>query len=67
MAEDIIILWREDDWRCEFHPRRRGQPCLDVYLADRLVTSESTDTGESAIMRAEVFRQRVRRGHLRAD
>lgn len=67
MTPSPIVLWREDDWWCELHPGVAGEGRLVVYRGSALATAEATATGQVAELRAEVLRQRVLRGDLRAD
>jgi hypothetical protein len=67
MPQEIVVLWTEADWRCEFHARGGVEGRIDVYRAGQLVTSENTLSAQIAEQRAEVLRQRVLRGDLRAD
>lgn len=64
---DVAVLWRERDWRCEFHAGIAGEARLVVYSGDTLRTAESVPSGHPALLRAEVLRQRVLRGDLRRD
>jgi hypothetical protein len=64
---EVVVLWRAEDWRCELHRRPDGESRLEVYQGDVLVTAEATQSGHAAQVRADVLRQRVRRGDLRAN
>lgn len=65
-APDVVVLWRAQDWRCELHRGFGGESRLEVYQGNVLVTAETTQGGHAAEVRADVLRQRVRRGDLRA-
>jgi hypothetical protein len=66
MARDVLVLWTEGDWRCEFHTSMvPGEGRLLVYRGETAVTAESVHMGAPAYARAEVLRQRVLRGDLR--
>ena len=67
MSNQVIVLWREGDWRCEFHDGFAGTARLVVYRGDILATSEATPSGNPAHHRAAVLRQRVVRGDLTTD
>jgi uncharacterized protein YodC (DUF2158 family) len=60
-----IVIWREGQWRCEFHPGFGGASRLEVYHGEALVTAEASESGEPSLRRAEILRQRVLRGDLR--
>ena len=60
------VLWHHDDWRCELRIGPAGTARLEVYNADRRITAETTIAGQMATYRAEILRQRVLRGDLRA-
>lgn len=64
MARDVLVLWREGDWRCEYHAGIAGEARLVVYSVDHVVSAESVPAGAPAYHRAEVLRQRMRRGDL---
>ncbi len=67
MNRIIEILWREDTWRCELDSGGiPGEGRLLVYAGTRIVTAESVRLAPSVSARAEVLRQRVLRGDLRA-
>ena len=67
MTYFIEVLWREDRWRCELHTGDiRGEGRLLVHHGSRVVNAESVRVGPSVSARAEVLRQRVLRGDLRA-
>ena len=61
---EIVVVWREGAWSCEFHPAGSGASRLVILVGERLVTVETTAGGRSALQRAEVLRQRVMRGDL---
>ena len=61
------VLWSEGDWRCELHVIVGGTARVEVYWGKTLVTAETTVVGRMATDRAEMLRQRVLRGDLRAD
>ena len=61
---DIVVLWNEGAWRCEFHAGVGGLARLVVHHGDRLVSAETAPAGPPAYLRAEVLRQRVLRGDL---
>jgi hypothetical protein len=61
------ILWTEGKYRCESQPGPAGTGRLVVYHGDRVVTAEGTIPGPMSTYRAEILRQRVLRGDLRAD
>ena len=63
-TREIIILWREGAWRCEFHPGFGGESRLLVYRGEQVAAAESTPTGEPAFRRADALRQRVIRGDI---
>jgi hypothetical protein len=63
----VQVLWREGDWRCEYHPRLAGTAWLQVYHGDVLATAETTPSGTAAHQRATVLRHRVLRGDLSAN
>ena len=65
MSENVVV-WIEGDWRCVFYPGFGAAARLEVYFGEYLVTSEETPSGDPASRRAEVLRQRVVRGDLRA-
>jgi hypothetical protein len=67
MTSDPIILWREGDWRCEFHREYGGQSRLKVFLGDILATIEAAPPGHPAFQRANILRHRVLRGDLRVE
>ena len=60
-------MWRENDWRCEFHPGFGGSSRLAIYRGEDVVAAEQAGAGKPAYHRAEVLRQRVLRGDLRPD
>jgi hypothetical protein len=63
----IEVLWREDSWRCELDTG--GIPSegrLLVYYGAHVISAESVHVSPSLSARAEVLRQRVLRGDLRA-
>ena len=62
-ANNLIVLWREDDWRCELHSGTPGACCLLVYREDVVVCAEAIVLGHTAHVRAEVLRRRVLRGN----
>ena len=64
MGPNTIVLWREGEWRCEFHDSFAGTARLEVYRGDVLATAEATPSGNPAHHRANVLRQRVVRGDL---
>ena len=66
-TREIVILWREGEFRCEFHAGIAGSSRLIVYFREQPVTAESTPSGQAAYARADILRQRVRRGDLRAE
>ena len=59
-------LWTEGEWRCVLRAGPAGTARLEVYKHDRLITAEATVAGQMANYRAEMLRQRVLRGDLRA-
>jgi hypothetical protein len=65
MPDQVLVLWTEADWRCEFRARAGADGRLDVYQADQLVVSENTLSAQIGKQRGEVLRQRVLRGDLR--
>lgn len=65
VRRETVRLWKEGEWRCEFHPGIGGQSRLEIYCGDDLVTAESAPSGNPAYLRAEALRQRVLRGDLR--
>lgn len=65
-AVSVQVLWREGEWRCEYHPRLAGTAWLQVYHGDVLTTAETTPSGTAAQQRAAVLRHRVLRGDLSA-
>lgn len=65
MGSNAIVLWREGEWRCEFHDGFAGTARLEVYHGDVLATAEATPSGNPAHHRADVLRQRVVRGDLK--
>jgi hypothetical protein len=67
MARDVLVLWRDGDWRCEWHAHSAGTARLEVYRGDLLATAEATPTGEAAQLRATVLRRRVLQGHLTVE
>ena len=67
MTDDVMVLWREGDWRCEFRSGSAGVARLEVYHRDVLATSEATPSGQPAHHRAAVLRQRVIRGDLTVE
>jgi hypothetical protein len=66
-SHDVVVLWREHDWRCEVHAGIAGASRLVVYLGEQPVVAETMPAGATAHHRAEVLRHRVRRGDLRAS
>jgi hypothetical protein len=66
MAYEPMILWREGDWRCEFHPAAGGDSRLKVFHGEKLATIEAAPAGTPAFQRANILRHRVLRGDLRA-
>jgi hypothetical protein len=64
MRDDVLVLWREGDWRCEWHAASAGAARLEVYRGDVLATTEATPTGEGGRLRAAILRRRVLAGHL---
>ena len=67
MARDVVTLWNEGDWRCEIQTDAiPGQGRFLIYCGDSVVTAESVHMGLAAYTRAEILRQRVLRGDLRA-
>jgi hypothetical protein len=67
MARDVLILWTEGKWRCEIHTGRTpGEGSFLVYCGDVVVTAEAVPLGAAAYARADILRQRVLRGDLRA-
>ena len=67
MSRIIEVLWREDSWRCELDSGSiAGESRLLIYRGARIVTAESVRLGPFVSARAEVRRQRVLRGDLRA-
>jgi hypothetical protein len=67
MRRDVVVLWREGDWRCEWHAVSNGTARLEVYCGNLLATAEATPTGEAAQLRATVLRHRVLEGHLTVE
>lgn len=68
MASDgRTVVWCEGDWRCDFQPSVVGQAQLEIYYRGALVTAEMAPSGPPSHLRAEVLRQRVLRGDLRAQ
>ena len=68
MPRDIVILWTEGDWRCEIHTGAiPGEGRFLVYCGDSVVTAEAVHLGAAAYARAEILRQRVLRGDMRAE
>ena len=65
--DHVLLIWAEGDWRCELHPRGGGEARLKILHAEEVIAVEPTYTGRLAYARAEILRQRVRRGNLRAD
>ena len=62
-----VLAWQEGDWRCEVYTGSvPGEGRLLVYCGDTVVSAESVPAGMPAYIRAEVLRQRVLRGNLRA-
>lgn len=59
-----VVLWRESEWRCEYHHGFGGSARLEVYHGDRLATAEDTPSGDAARIRAEVLRRRALRGNI---
>jgi hypothetical protein len=66
-SHEMLVLWREEDWRCEFHPSPDGNGRLEVYWCGEVVTAETTLSHAVAEHRGEILRQRVLRGDLRAN
>ena len=66
MVTSPIVLWRAGDWRCELHPGVGGAARLEVYYGEAPVMAEASVAGRMAEYRAEILRQRVLRGDLRA-
>jgi hypothetical protein len=64
-SREVLVLWRNAAWRCEFQPGIAGQARLLVFHEDTVVAAESVPSGRPAYLRAEVLRERVRRGDLR--
>ena len=66
MAQDVLIVWTEGDWRCELHTGDiPDEGSLVVYRGETVATAESVPLGSAAYIRAEILRQRVLRGNLR--
>ena len=64
---DVLVVWTEGYWRCELQTGGiRDEGRILVYLGERIVTAESVHLGAATYVRAEVLRQRVLRGDLRA-
>ena len=63
--QKAFVLWRDGDWRCEFHPGYAGDGRLEVYRGEQIVTAEATLSASVAEHRGEVLRQRLLRGDLR--
>ena len=63
-ANNVIVLWRENDWRCELHSGTPGSCRLLVYREDVVACAEAVVFGPTAHVRAEVLRRRVIRGNL---
>lgn len=66
-SPEHFVVWREGTWCCEIHRGPAGAARLEIYNGDNLVNAESIPTGPTAMLRAEVLRQRVLRGDLRAE
>ena len=66
MNTNDSALWTEGDWRCELRAGPAGTGRLVVYKSDQVITAEATILGAMAQYRAEILRQRVVRGDLRA-
>ena len=67
MNRPVIVLWQEQDWRCECHPGVGGESRLEVYRGETLAAAEATPSGTPAEQRAAVLRQRVLRGDLNVE
>jgi hypothetical protein len=67
MMNEPMILWREGEWRCEFHQATVGDARLKVFHGDKLATVEAAPAGNPAFQRANILRHRVLRGDLRSD
>ena len=63
-ATNVIVLWREHDWRCELHSGTSGSCRLLVYRGDVVACAEAIVSGHTAYIRAEVLRRRVLHGNL---
>ena len=61
------VLWTEGEWCCQLRVGPAGSASLVVYHVDKPVTAEATVDGLLAKYRAEILRQRVLRGDLRAS
>ena len=61
------VLWTEGEWCCQLLTGPAGSSRLVVYHIDKPVTAEATVEGLMAKYRAEILRQRVLRGDLRAN
>ena len=64
MEPRSLVIWRHGDWRCECHSGLAGNARLEVYHGVDLAMAETTVSGRSAYLRAEVLRQRLMRGDL---
>ena len=68
MPQDVVTLWNEGDWRCEIQTGTiPGEGRFLIYCREAIVTHESVNMGTAAYTRAEVLRQRLLRGDLRAE
>ena len=65
VSRNVLVLWRDGEWRCEFHPGYAGDGRLDVYRGEQIVTTEATLSAAVAEHRGEVLRRRLLRGDLR--
>ena len=55
MAQDVLILWNEGDWRCEIHTGDLGVGRFLVYCGDSVVTAESVHMGAAACTHAPKY------------
>ena len=62
---DLVVLWTDGDWRCEFHRGVDGDGFLAIFHGERIVAAERTPSETVATLRAELLHQRVLRGDLK--
>ena len=55
--DQILLLWSEDDWRCELYPAAGAGAVLKIFRGDDLIVIESTEVGPLAFRRAEILRK----------